>query len=107
VDSLARPDRLEVTTLLNGERRPISASVMNQIMHVLAEQFVNPFIPQSAQASRVAEGAAFFEVNSVDAFAGRVEQQAQFVLALPQGKLTLCMLLHNGGENHERRRNEK
>jgi hypothetical protein len=43
-------------------------------MHILAEQFVHAFISQGAKASRVAERAAFFEVNSIDAFAGRVEK---------------------------------
>jgi hypothetical protein len=107
MDSLARSDSPKVSTLLSGVHGSVCASEVDQIMHILAEQFVSVFITQSAKASRIAERAAFFEVNSIDAFAGRVEQQAQFVLALPQGKLTLCMLLHNGGENHERRSNEK
>src|SRR5467141_842283 len=53
---------------------------MNQIMHILAEEFVNAFIPQSAQAGLIAECAAAFEVHSIDGLGGRVEQQLKFIL---------------------------
>jgi hypothetical protein len=43
-------------------------------MHILAEQVVSAFIPQSTKASRIAKRAAFFEVNSIDALAGRIEK---------------------------------
>src|SRR5580704_11319928 len=51
MDSLACSDRPEVSALLNGEQCPISTSVVNQIMHILAEQVVSAFIHQSTKAS--------------------------------------------------------
>src|SRR5947208_57850 len=57
---------------------------MNQIMHILAEEFVNAFIPQGAKAGWVAECAAAFDVNSIDGFGGRVEKQTEFILTLAQ-----------------------
>src|SRR5579864_4067763 len=55
---------------------------MNQTMHILAEEFVNPFIPQSAKAGRVAECAAAFEVNSINGLTGRVKKQLEPILTL-------------------------
>jgi hypothetical protein len=65
---------------------------MNQIMHIVAEQFVNTFIAQSAEAGRVAERAAAFEVNSKDSLGGRVEKQSEFVFALVQCLLRMLLL---------------
>jgi hypothetical protein len=45
------------------------------------------FIPQSAKAGWVAKRAAAFEINSIDGFSGRVENQTKFVLALTQVSL--------------------
>src|SRR5215469_5165108 len=38
------------STLFYGERSTVCTSVMDQIMHLLAEQFVAVLVPQSAQA---------------------------------------------------------
>jgi hypothetical protein len=57
---------------------------MDQIMHILAEHFVNVLVSQSAEAGRVAERASVFEINSINGFGGRVEEQSKFVLALAQ-----------------------
>jgi len=47
---------------------------MNQIVHILSEQVVSAFIPQSANACGIAKRAPFFEVDSIDSFASRIEK---------------------------------
>jgi hypothetical protein len=41
---------------------------MHQIMHILAEHFVNALISQSAETGEVAERASVFEVNPINGF---------------------------------------
>jgi hypothetical protein len=62
---------------------------MDQVMYILAEHFVYVLVSQSAQASRVAERASVFEINSVYSFGSGVEEQSEFVLALAQRLLHL------------------
>ena len=42
------------STLLYGEQCPVRTSVMDQIMHILAEHFVDVLVSKSAEAGRVA-----------------------------------------------------
>ena len=70
--------------LLCGEQRSIRPTVMNQIMHILAEHFIEVFVSQSAKAGRVAERASVFEINSINGFGGGVEKKSKFVLTLAQ-----------------------
>jgi hypothetical protein len=62
---------------------------MHQIMHILPEQLLDALISQGAEASRVAEPASVFEIDSVDRFGSRIEKQSQFVLALAQSLFCL------------------
>ena len=71
-------------TLLYGEQRSIRMTVMQQIMHILAEHLINAIVSQNAEARRIAERASVFEINSVNGFCGRVEKKSEFVLALAQ-----------------------
>jgi hypothetical protein len=56
------------STFLHREQRSIRTSVMHQIMHILAEHFVNALISQSAETGEVAERASVFEVNPINGF---------------------------------------
>jgi predicted HAD superfamily phosphohydrolase YqeG len=49
---------------------------MQQMMHILAEQFVSVLVSQNAEAGRVAERASMFEINSVYSFGSGVEEQS-------------------------------
>jgi hypothetical protein len=46
---------------------------MNQMMHILTEDFFISFIPQGTYAGRVAKRAATFKVYSKNGLSGRVE----------------------------------
>src|SRR5438477_5638641 len=70
------------SALLYGEQGPVRASVMKQIVHILAEHFVNALVPQSAEARRVTERTAVFEINSINAFGSGVEKESEFLFAL-------------------------
>src|SRR3954447_5264718 len=77
--------------------------VMDQIVHILAEQFVHAFISQSAQASRVAERAAVFEINPINGFGGRVENKPEPVLTFSQRLFrvfSLCDVGHHADYAH-------
>src|SRR6266850_2543204 len=65
---------------------------MNQFMHILADEFVNAFIGQSAKTCGVAESAAAFEVNSINRFGSRVEKYTEFILTLAQCIFRLLMV---------------
>jgi hypothetical protein len=68
--------------LLHREQCPVRASVMDQIVHILAEDFVNALVPQSAEAGRVTERTAVFEINSINAFGSGIEKESEFLFAL-------------------------
>src|SRR5438552_2510494 len=77
--------------------------VMDQIVHILAEQFVRAFISQSAQAGRVAERAAVFEINPINGFGGRVEKKPESVLTFSQRlfrAFSLCDVGHHADYPH-------
>jgi hypothetical protein len=56
-------------------------------MHISAQKFVYTLVPEGAKAGWIAERAAAFEVNPIDCLGGRVENQTEVVLALPQMSL--------------------
>src|SRR3984957_4337387 len=68
------------STVFRGERCPISTSLMDQMMHILAEEFVRSFISQNTKASGVAKGAAAFEITSINGLGSRFEYQTEFFL---------------------------
>jgi len=70
------------STLLYGEQCPVRTSVMDQIMHILAEHFVDVLVSKSAEAGRVAERASVFEINPINGFGSGVEKKLEFLLAL-------------------------
>src|SRR5258708_32325985 len=89
--------------LLHGERCPVRTLVMDQIVHILAEQFVHASISQSAQAGRVAKRAAVFEVNPINGFGGRVEKKPESVLTFSQRPFrafSLCDVGHHANYPH-------
>src|SRR5271169_257608 len=67
------------STLLYGEQCPVRASVMYQIMRILAEDLVNVLVSQSAEAGRVAERASVFKINPINCFGGRVEKKSKLI----------------------------
>ena len=69
-------------TLLHGKQCSIRTTVMQQLMHILAEHLLNVLVSQSAEARRVAERASVFEINSVNSFGGGVKKQSEFLFAL-------------------------
>src|SRR5882672_1961383 len=76
---------------------------MDQIVHILAEQFLHAFISQSAQAGRVAERAAVFEINPINGFGGRVEKKPESVLTVSQRlfpPFSLCDVGHHADYPH-------
>jgi hypothetical protein len=79
---------------------------MHQIMHILTQHFVNAFIPQGAEAGRVAERASVFEINPINGFGGRIEKQSEFVLALAEFFNRHPAFPDNGGETKQWNRND-
>src|SRR5579864_9202884 len=76
---------------------------MDQIMHVLAEHFVNLPVSQKAQAGWVAKGASVVEVNSVNSFGGGVEKKSEPILAFAQRlfrALSLSDVGHHANHSH-------
>jgi hypothetical protein len=53
-------------------------------MRIFAEDLVNLFISQTAEAGRVAERASVFEINPIDGFCGRVEKKSKSVLTFAE-----------------------
>src|SRR3954451_6138630 len=89
--------------LLRRERCPVWMLVMDQIVHILAQQFVHTFISQSAQAGRVAERAAVLEINSINGFGRRVEKKPEPVLPFAQRLFrlfSLCDVGHHADYTH-------
>src|SRR6267378_1881062 len=70
------------SALLYGEQGPVRSSVMDEIVHILAEHFVDALVSQSTEARRVAERASVFEINSINTFGSGIENKPEFVLAL-------------------------
>src|SRR5271165_7612464 len=83
----------EDSTLLDWEWGPIRASPMNQLMHVLAQEFVHAFISQNTKAGRVAKGAVTFAITSINGLGGRLQNQPEFILTFA---LCLFRLLAHG-----------
>src|SRR4029077_15532464 len=72
------------SALLYGEQRSIRTTVMDQVMHFLAEHFVNLLVSQCADAGRVTERASVFEIDPVNSFGSRVEKKSEFILTFAQ-----------------------
>src|SRR3984957_16138739 len=81
------------SALFRGERCPISTSLMDQMMHVLAQEFVSVLIPQKAKTGWIAERATALEINSINGIGGRVKNQSKFILTFA---LCLFRLLARG-----------
>ena len=65
--------------------RAVGPGVVDQPVHRPAQQGAGVGMAQQAEAGGVAEGASAVQVDAVDRLAGGVEQQADLLLALPQG----------------------
>src|ERR1700730_5698823 len=84
VDALSGLQCPHNSTCFCRELRADSTRVMNQIVHIPAEEIFDALIPQSAKTGWVAESAAAFEVNSVNGFSCGVEKEPKLILALTQ-----------------------
>ena len=59
-------------------------------MRIFAEDLVNLFISQTAEAGRVAERASVFEINPIDGFCGRVEKKSKSILTFAERLPSAC-----------------
>src|SRR5208337_921056 len=84
VNALSLVKCLEHQAVLHGKWGPVPVGMMDEFMHVFAEQFIRVFIPQLAEAGWVAERTTALEIDPENSFGRRVQQQTEFVLAFPQ-----------------------
>lgn len=58
--------------------------VLNQVVHVLAEQFIRVSITSQTEACRIAESTTTLEIDPINRLGRRFENEAEFVLAITQ-----------------------
>ena len=75
---------LEDPTFVNGKRRAVGAVVVDQVVHVAAQQFAGVLVAQHSDAGGVAESAVSLDVQTVDRLRGRIQQEPESLLALTE-----------------------
>ncbi len=85
VYSFALYEGLIDPAVFHGIRLSTWPCVVNQRMHILAQQIFIAFVAQHVHAGRIGERAVACEVDAVDPLAGGVEQSADQLLVMPMG----------------------
>ena len=80
--SLTFPERLVNPTFLNRVRLPVSASMVDQLVHLHAEQVIDRIKSQQGCARRIGKRAIAIEIDAVDSLAGRMQQQLREISAI-------------------------
>src|SRR5258708_12450772 len=80
VDALSGLQRPHNSTCFCREHRAIATKVMNQLVHILAEEIVGTLISQSAKTGSVAECTPPFQSNSINTFSGALEKNPKLIL---------------------------
>src|SRR6516165_7760707 len=85
----AFPKGLTDTAVAEFTRSAVTPSMVNELVHVAAEQVVGAVITQQTETRGIAEHAIAVGINSVDGLGRRIEQQFEllFQTFFPRGDL--------------------
>src|SRR5690348_4373330 len=101
VHLLPLAQRLADRAFLRWKRLSIGARMMDERVHVAAEQLVRMLVAEQAETRRIAKGAATLNVNPANSLHRGLQNQAKFLLAFPQhlrGALIFGDVLLEGDE---------
>ena len=64
-------------------RRAVGPTVVDELMHVPAQEIIGRFVAEHSQTCRIAKCAIARIVQAKDGFRGRIEQQSNLLLTFP------------------------
>ena len=85
VRALVPPKRPGDSALLLRVGSPVFPGMMEQVVHVPAQELAGTRVAQESSACRAGEGAAASQVNRINRLGRRIEQEPDVFFALAQG----------------------